>query len=345
MKLEVFNYEKTESSLIVDFDKDSFEVEDKDSNYSLSFTTIFDELKEGANSYTYDLIQCENSIIFNGQEFVIKKCKEIAEGSLKAKEVIALHISFSIQDDRRYDAISGTKSLYECLDYIFRANTQGFRFEIINNDNNITGRKEFENFGSDNLLKLIEKVMDDFDVALIRDNKLFTFIPNSKFSKKTNNQIRYLYNTDNVSFDIDTYDLKTEVRGYGKKKEESEGGGYYFEPFTYTSPEASKWGVRVQEPIEDERFTIKSNMLEKLKRELQDYPSVVGEVSMKELDFEVKRGDLIRFIYEPLGINRFIKVVGVTYYPFSDNPPIVELDTNKKTMIDYIAVLMRGGNK
>lgn len=342
MALEIVNYDKTKKSLIVDFDYDSFALEDKDNSYSISFTTISDVKNK---DYAYDLIQNENSVFYNGQEFVIKQCKELAKGDLRAKEVTAVHITYNIQYDFRYDSISGTKSLNECLDYIFRANTQGFKYEVIHNENNVTGRKEYENFGSDNLLKLIEKVMDDFDVALVRDNKLFTFIPNRFFENQTNNQIRYLYNTDDVSFDIDTYDLRTQIRGYGKRKNEEDGGGYYFEPFNYTSPEAEKWGIRIQDSINDERYTIRSNMIERLKKELKDYPSVHGEVSMKELDFEVKRGDLVRFVYEPLGINRFIKVVGVTYYPFSNKPPTVELDNNKKTMIDYIAVLMRGGNK
>ncbi len=62
-----------------------------------------------------------------------------------------------------------------------------------------------------------------------------------------------------MSFDIDTYALKTQIKGFGKKKEDD---SYYFNPVTYTSPESQKWGIRIQDPIEDERYTIQNNMIE-----------------------------------------------------------------------------------
>lgn len=335
--VEVMNYERTKKNIIEDIDPESFTVQDSDEMYSVDFTVVG---VRPLKNVSYEMIENESSIIYQGEEFVIKQCKEYAKGSVCAKEVKAVHIMFTIQDCYQYDTISGTKSINECLTHIFKADSKGFKFEV-RNTNGVISRVEHENFGNDNLLKLIEKVMDDYDVALVRNNKTLIFIPNTYFSNQTNNQIRYLYNTDDVSFDIDTYNLKTQIKGFGKKKDD---GAWHFEPVTYTSPQISKWGIRIQAPVDDERYTIRSNMLERLKKDLQDYPTVSGSVSMKELDFEVKRGDLVRFIYEPLNINQWIKVVGVTYYPLSNKMPVVELDSNKKTMSSYVASLLRGGN-
>lgn len=342
--LEIMNFVRTKKNIIENVEPDSFVVDDKDEMYSVEFTVIG---VKPLKNISYELIENESIVVYDNEEFVIKQCKEYAKGTVCAKEVKAVHIMFTIQDSYQYETISGTKSINECLSHIFKADTNDFKYEVINT-NGVIGRVEHENFGNDNLLKLIEKVMEDYDVALVRSNKLLTFIPNQYFSKQTNNQIRYLYNTDDVSFDIDTYNLKTEIRGFGKRKEPEEGkevGDWYFEPITYTSPQAEVWGVRIQTPVNDERYTIKSNMLERLKRDLQDYPTVSGTVDMKELDFEVKRGDLVRFVYEPLNINQWIKVVGVSYYPFSNKPPVVELDSNKRTMSGYVASLMKGGSK
>lgn len=342
-QVEVVNFLKTKKNIIDDIDPESFIFEDKDDICSVEFTVIG---VRPLKNISYELIENESSIIFNGQEFVVKQCKEYAKGSVCAKEVKAVHIVYTIQDGYQYDVISGTKSINECLNHIFKADKNGFKFEV-QNKNGVVGRIEHENFGNDNLLKLIEKVMDDYDVTLVRNNKLLTFIPNRYFSRQTNCQIRYLYNTDDVSFDIDTYDLKTEIKGFGKRKETEDGKevDWYFEPVTYTSPQAKIWGIRVQSPINDERYTIRSNMLERLKKDLHDYPTISGMVTMKELSFKVERGDLVRFVYEPLNINQWIKVVGVTYYPFSNKPPTVELDSNKRTMSSYVASLMKGGKR
>ncbi|MEG0285049.1 MAG: phage tail protein [Vagococcus sp.] len=344
MDVEILDYEKTKKKILDCIIKDSFQIEDKDDMYSLSFLAIN---QEDENNKSFDLLKNESSILFKGQEFIIKKCDDLAEGETVGKQITAIHIMFTIQDDYQYDTITGTKSINECLTHIFKAETQGFKYEVLNT-NGIINRIEVENFGDDNLLKLIEKIMDDFNVALVRDNKLLTFIPNQYFQTETNNQIRYLYNTDDVSFDIDTYNLKTQIKGFGKRKEPKEGqelGDWYFEPVVYTSPEASKWGMRIQEPVNDERYTIRANMIQRLKKDLLDYPQIVGTVSMKELEFEVKRGDLVRFIYEPLNIDKYIKVVGVTDKPFSNDPPQIELDTSKRTMIDYLVMLSKGGRK
>lgn len=340
--VQVMNFERTKKELVTDFDVESFKVDDTDEVFNVDFDVSL--IRPAYNETSYNLIECESIIIYDGQEFVIKQCTESASGSVCTKSVTAIHIFHTIQDGYQYDVISGVKSINECLTHIFKADKQGFKYEVVNT-NGIIGRVEQENFGNANLLKLIDEVMKDYDVTVVKDNKKMTFYPNEYFSKKTNNQIRYLFNTDSVSFSIDTLNFKTQIKGSGKRKDPPEGkevGDWYFEPIIYTSPQAKKWGVRIQDSIEDERYTVKANMIDRLKRELHDYFEVSGKVSLKELDFGVKRGDLIRFIYEPLKINQWIKVVGVTDYPFSNKTAEIELDTSRKTMLDYVVALMKG---
>ncbi|MGD1386084.1 phage tail protein, partial [Enterococcus faecium] len=76
---------------------------------------------------------------------------------------------------------------------------------------------------------------EDYGAVVIPNNKHLVFYPISEYGNITEQQIRYKYNTDEVSFDIDTYALKTQIKGFGKKKEDD---SYYFSPVTYTSPES-----------------------------------------------------------------------------------------------------------
>ena len=189
-------------------------------------------------------------------------------------------------------------------------------------------------------MNLINEILEDYGAVVIPNNKHLVFYPISDYGNITEQQIRYKYNTDEVSFDIDTYALKTQIKGFGKKKEDD---SYYFNPDTYTSPESQKWGIRIQDPIEDERYTIQNNMIEYLKQQLHDYPDVSGSVTLKWA-VSLNKGDKVLFVYEPLNISTYIQVVGITDYPAIPNKaPEIVLSNTKKTITSILANLAKKG--
>ena len=330
------NYEKTKKEILVDYDKASFfENWQENETWEVSFNVMKTEL----NSYTFDLIDYESVVIFNGQEFVIKAMTPAAEGPAVYKSVTATHIYYTIQDGYQYNTITGTRSITQLLTHIFNAGSRGFSWEVVDpNKRFIT--VEQENFGNANYLKLIEEILNDYDAVVVPDNKRLTFYPRIDFGSKTEEQIRYKYNTDSVNFDIDSYSLKTQIRGFGKKKEDET---YYFTPITYTSKESEKWGIRIQDPVEDERYTVASNMLDRLKRDLQDYPSISGSVTLK-WRITPGKGDYVPFIYEPMNISTYIQIVGIKTYPaLTNKPPEITLSNTKKTMTAILANLAKKG--
>lgn len=333
------NYEKTKKEILVDYDKDSFfENWQENETWEVSFDVSRTEL----NSYTFDLIDYENSVLFNGQEFVIKSMELSGIGAMTTKNVTATHIFYTIQDGYQYDTTTGTRAINELLTHVFNGvnGDMGFKWEVVNPLGKI-GRVEQENFGNANYLKLIEEIMSDYDVVMVPDNKRLTFYSRSDFGNKIEEQIRYKYNTDSVKFDIDTYSLKTQIKGFGKKKEDET---YYFNPVIYTSPEAEIWGTRIQDPVEDERYTIASNMIARLKKDLHDYPSISGTVTMK-WKINPQKGDHVPFIYEPLNIKTFVQIVGIKSYPSLPNkPPEITLSNTKKTMTSLLANLAKKGS-
>lgn len=331
----VRNYEQTKKEILVGYDKDSF-YEDWQQNETweigLSVTNLI-------NQEVFDLIEYESSIIFNGQEFIIKKMTENVVGGLVTKQIVATHVYYTAQDGYQYNTVTGKRSINQLLTHVFSAGSRGFTWEVIDPNKKFL-TVEQENFGNANYLKLINEILSDYNAVVIPNNKHLTFYHASEFGKKTEEQIRYKYNTDEVSFDIDTYALKTQIRGYGKKKDDS---SYYFSPITYTSPESKKWGIRIQDPIEDERYTISENMLERLKTDLQDYPSISGSVTLK-WKINPNKGDYVPFIYEPLNINTYIQVVGIKTYPAIPNkPPEITLSNTKKTMTSILAEMAKKG--
>lgn len=330
------NYEKTKKEILVDYNKDSF-FENWQQNET--WEVSLDVTKTEVNSYAFDLVDYENSVLFNGQEFVIKSMTTSGEGAKVTKSITATHVYYTIQDGRQYNTLTGTRSISQLLTHIFSAGNRGFTWEVVDPNKKFL-TVEQENFGNANYLKLIEEILSDYDAVVIPDNKHLTFYPRSEFGDKVQEQIRYKYNTDSVKFDIDTYSLKTQIKGFGKKKEDDT---YYFSPITYTSPESEKWGIRIQDPVEDERYTVSGNMMERLKRDLQDYPSISGSVTLK-WRITPQKGDYVSFIYEPLNIKTYIQIVGIKTYPALPNkPPEITLSNTKKTMTSILANLARKG--
>ncbi len=330
------DYEKTKKEILTEYDKSTFtENWQENETWEISFTIV----KTKFNELAFDLVDYENSVFFNGQEFIVKQMGVSAEGAAITKTVTATHIYYTMQDGFQYDTITGTRSINQLLAHVFKPDNRGFTWNVVDPNKKFLSIEQ-ENFGNGNYLKLVEEILKDYDAIVIPDNKNLTFFPRSEYGKKTEEQIRYKYNTDSVKFDIDTLNLKTQIKGFGKKKEDDT---YYFTPITYTSKQSEKWGIRVQSPVSDDRYTVSGNMLERLKQDLQDYPTITGTVTMK-WRVEPNKGDYVAFVYEPLGVNTYIQVVGIKTYPAIPNkPPEITLSNTKKTMTAILANLTKKG--
>lgn len=330
------DYEKTKKEILTDYDKSTFtENWQENETWEISFTIV----KTKFNELAFDLVDYENSVFFNGQEFIVKQMGVSAEGAAITKTVTATHIYYTMQDGFQYDTITGTRSINQLLAHVFKPDNRGFTWNVVDPNKKFL-TVEQENFGNGNYLKLVEEILKDYDAIVIPDNKNLTFFPRSEYGKKTEEQIRYKYNTDSVKFDIDTFNLKTQITGFGKKKEDD---NYYFTPITYTSKQSGKWGIRVQSPVSDDRYTVSGNMLERLKQDLQDYPTITGTVTMK-WRVEPNKGDYVAFVYEPLGVNTYIQVVGIKTYPAIPNkPPEITLSNTKKTMTSILTEMAKKG--
>ncbi|EME7169266.1 phage tail protein [Enterococcus faecium] len=330
------DYKKTKKEILTEYDKSTFtENWQENETWEISFTIV----KTKFNELAFDLVDYENSVFFNGQEFIVKQMGVSAEGTAITKTVTATHIYYTMQDGFQYDTITGTRSINQLLAHVFKPDSRGFTWNVVDPNKKFLPVEQ-ENFGNGNYLKLVEEILKDYDAIVIPDNKNLTFFPRSEYGKKNEEQIRYKYNTDSVKFDIDTLNLKTQIKGFGKKKEDDT---YYFTPITYTSKQSEKWGIRVQSPVSDDRYTVSGNMLERLKQDLQDYPTITGTVTMK-WRVEPNKGDYVAFVYEPLGVNTYIQVVGIKTYPAIPNkPPEITLSNTKKTMTAILANLTKKG--
>lgn len=229
----VTDLNETISELLLDFAYDTFQYEYKrNDTRKISFTAY----KTTFNEDIYNLLQNESFIDYKGQRYVIKSASPSFDGLLHTKEITATHIMFEFQNhyvsknisdetinDDSSEEESVSLSLKEYLDYGFKNNQLGYSYEI---KGDFSTKASVEELGSKNGMEHLVKGAELFDYIYFADNKTIYIYDEKTFYIPTEKTVRYKYNNDEVQASIDTKNLKTIIRGYGKKLSESETKNY-----------------------------------------------------------------------------------------------------------------------
>lgn len=254
------------------------------------------------NELAYPLVQQESLIELNGEEYRIKYVKEYLKGKSLIKEVEANHTFFDLINSRIYTSISGSKSLNQVLDFIF--NGTEYTYSIVDSFPNQT----WEELGEDNRLSLLQDALKSYSAEFERNGKHLTF--KNEVGSKLDVQFRFRHNIKAINHEIDSNDLATYIKGYGKDGLEIE----------YYSPHYDKYDMIHEAPeVRDDRYTHADSLLERLKNEIdgKDQPKVSITVDYLDLrrngyPYEVvNEGDYILLIHEKLGMDLESRIVEI----------------------------------
>ncbi|AZB66802.1 prophage endopeptidase tail family protein [Staphylococcus pseudintermedius] len=252
--LAVQNIENTIAENLLEVDYGSF----KDT-YSKNEARMieFDFYKTESNAVIFQLLICENFILYQGTRFVIKQAvPKIAEGKTVVS-ITAYHVMFEFQghyidapedENDESDEKEKTYLLKEALDIVFRDQRQTLKFTYkIHGD--FTKRKTAEVFGQ-NGIEAINNIAEAFDCVIYPKDSEINFYHPDLFYKSTEEIIRYRYNTDSIQASVSTLELKTAVKAFGKKLEKKDTKNYSPlkpEDFTYSSDfhKEKTWGTDV----------------------------------------------------------------------------------------------------
>ena len=298
-----------ESELLVDY-SGMKRIRQTNGDYSLSFVI----LKTSKNEHAYPLVEEESIVEYDGQRYRIKDVKELLVGITPIKTVQATHMFFDLIDTYKYDYIKNTQSLQSCL--TFALDGTGCTFEVIDPFPSAV----FEKFGEDNSLSLVQKALNTFGAEVKINNKHLKFY--RQIGTDTEIQIRYGYNIKTLEKYVNTNNLSTRIRGFGKKNEDDS----YVVTAEYISPNHTIYGLRDAKPVYDERYTDHSALLERIQSELIDEPQVSFKVDALELKKisvsteQLNEGDRVFVIYEPLGVDLIARVFEIVDYPESSKP-------------------------
>ena len=279
-------------------------------DYSLSFVILRTE----KNVHAFPLVEEESIVEYEGQQYRIKDVKEVLAGVTSVKTVQATHIFFDLIDTQKYDYLKNTQHLQSCL--TFALDGTGYTFEVIDSFSSAI----FEKFGEDNSLSLVQKALNVFGAEVQINNKHLKFY--RQIGTDTETQIRYGYNVKTLERYVNTNNLSTRIRGFGKKNEDDS----YVVTAEYLSPNHTIYGKRDAKPVHDERYTDYQSLLDRIKSELIDEPQVsfkVDALELKKLGVlteQLNEGDRVFVIYEPLGIDLIARVLEIVDYPESSKP-------------------------
>lgn len=253
-RLILTNKNETFGEPITDYYYGSFEY-----TYSLNSDRAisFKVLKTNVNKDVFNLIQNEAMLIWEGQRYIIKSTELDSQDNMVICTVEAPHIMTEFQhhyiekdlenEELNEDVIYDDKVLKESgqadevslntseednnlsytleqyLEFGFKNNKLGFTYEIIGESKTLA---KVESLGDKNGLEYLSEGAELFNYIYFADNKHFYIYIADSFYKKSESIIRYKYNLKDLKVSSKTTDIKTYIKGYGKKKTAKETKNY-----------------------------------------------------------------------------------------------------------------------
>lgn len=244
------------------------------------------------NSDSFLLVQEESKVEFKGETYIIKSLKEKNKGRKYYKEVECIHDFFvNMINKQKYEVHDGSMQFLDALNFVFK--DTGYQPVAIEN----FYAKDFQNFGKDNRLALLKKVLERYKAEMSIDKNQVRF--QTKIGEDTDFQFRYNFNIKTFERNVDTKNLGTYIRGYGAD-------GLMRE---YTSPNKDIFGFSEAPQINDDRFTTTEGLDRALREAIQDTPLVsitIDFVDLRKAGYPYivpNEGDRVLLIYEPMDVD------------------------------------------
>ncbi|WP_281673274.1 prophage endopeptidase tail family protein [Staphylococcus auricularis] len=224
------------AEIINDFDFGSFKYEyEINGGRSISFVAY----KTSNNADIFNGLLNENYILWKGQKYVIKSTELKYEKAIITNEVVAEHISMEFQnhfvekdlsDEAMNDESSEsendeavTMKLNTFLKEVFKNNKLGFSYEV---HGKFKDAVQVEEIGDKNGIESLQDGAEAFGYIYFGDNKTIHIYKPDTFYEPSDEILVYKYNTSTVSAKTTTTELRTIIKGYGKKKKKSETKNY-----------------------------------------------------------------------------------------------------------------------
>lgn len=207
-----------------------------------------------------------------------------------------------------YSETSGSHTIKWYLDQIF-ANT-GYSYALNFNPNAIAK----DNWGMKNKLSLFNDVITSIEGEFEINGTLVSIFKNIGTDLST--IVRYGFNLSDMTIENDASGFVTYGEGFGAYADQENMTGDRLH-VTYTSPLASVYGKLQAEPIDDQRYTIESNLLDAVKSQVDGSFSISVNLSLYDLSVAgypykmANVGDWLTAVDENLDFKQRIRIISI----------------------------------
>ncbi|HCD07903.1 MAG TPA: hypothetical protein DEQ50_06555 [Lactobacillus sp.] len=186
---------------------------------SETFSLTFTAFQNDYDKASFDLIQKNSIVVFDGQQYVIMQVVGKIVDGFVTKDVTATHIIFGVQDFKQFKVNSGSQSytLDQALKFVFDSdyNSEGYSYQLIGNFPTV----DITDWGNCSGLDAIQKAVDSFGAKWIPDNKVVKIYDSDSYKHQTNKSFRWSHNTNDIELSIDMTSLKNGAMLYGASKD------------------------------------------------------------------------------------------------------------------------------
>ncbi|AXO92848.1 phage tail protein [Bacillus cereus] len=286
------------------------------------------------NQHSFPMVQEEHKVEFKNETYVIKSLTERTIGNTYYKQVECIHDFFvNMINKQKYEVHDGSMQFLDALNFVFK--DTGYQPIAIEN----FYAKDFQNFGKDNRLALLKKVLERYKAEMSIDKNQVKF--RTKIGEDTDFQFRYNFNIKTFERNVDTKNLGTYIRGYGAD-------GLMRE---YTSPNKDIFGFIEAPQINDDRFTTTEGLDRALREAIQDTPLVsitIDFVDLRKAGYPYivpNEGDRVLLIYEPMDVDIETRIMEIEEEYDANLDPISCRVTLANYRKDFAGTLLQNVNK
>ncbi|MCM6835953.1 phage tail protein [Leuconostoc mesenteroides] len=207
-----------------------------------------------------------------------------------------------------YSETSGSHTIKWYLDQIFA--DAGYTYALNFNPNAIAK----DNWGMKNKLSLFNDIITSIEGEFEINGTLVSIFKNIGTDLST--IVRYGFNLSDMTIENDASGFVTYGEGFGAYADQENMTGDRLH-VTYTSPLASVYGKLQAEPIDDQRYTIKSNLLDAVKSQVDGSFSISVNLSLYDLSVAgypykmANVGDWLTAVDENLDFKQRIRIISI----------------------------------
>lgn len=210
-----------------------------------------------------------------------------------------------------YETIDGSTSLERCLEMIFK--NSGYRYVI--DPKLVTKSFVKQNFGMKDRLSLFNNIITAVGAEFNVVGKVISVY--KEIGTDLSTVVRKRLNLNELTVTRNVGKLITYQKGFGKWTDEEDHSKGRLE-VEYESPLASIYGRLEGAPVTDERYTVADNLLEVIKKNVEDSYTLSIELSMEDLTkagyayAQPHEGDYITVIDEECDFKERVRIVSYT---------------------------------